>query len=101
MLDGITDRLNVIGSMVFETGFMPDCDEEGNLIQSKELASQYKKRLIERVKNGEIIRFSMHYQITGYKELDDFYKNRLEGEVNRMNEEYYGKKKFLTMKQCM
>jgi len=101
MLDGITDVLKVIGSMVFETGFMPDCDENGNLIQSEELASQYKKRFEERVKNGEILRYSIHYQITGYKEFDDFIKNRLIVEVDRLNEEYYGKEKYIKIKQCM
>jgi len=101
MLEGITDALKIIGSMAFETGFMPDSDEEGNLIQSKELASQYKKRFMERVKNGEILRYSTHYQITGYKEFDDFICSRLQKEVDRLNEEYYRKKKYSKIKQCM
>jgi hypothetical protein len=101
MMEGITDIFNVIGSMVFETGFMPDTDEEGNLIQSKELASQYKKKFMERVKNGEIPRYSKHHQITGYKEFDDFISSRLQEEVDRLNEEYYGREKYLSIKQCM
>jgi len=101
MLDGITDILKIFDSMVYETNFMPDCDEEGNLIQSKELASQYKKRFIERVERGEIMRYSMHYPITGYKELDDFFKNRLTKEVDRLNKEYYEREKYIKLKQCM
>ena len=100
-MEGITDYFKVIGSMVYKTGFMPDSDEEGNLIQSKELASQYKKRFMERVKNGEILRYSMHYQITGYKEFDDFNKTRLDKEVDRLNMKYYGEEKYLRIKQCM
>jgi len=101
MIEGITDALKIIGSMVYENGFMPDSDEKGNLIQSKETAIQYKKRFIKRVKDGEILRYSMHYQITGYKEFDNFIKNRLEREVDRLNEEYYKKKKYIKLKQCM
>jgi hypothetical protein len=101
MMEGITDITNIIGSMAFETGFMPDSDEEGNLIQSKELASQYKKRIMEHVKNGEILRYSSHYQITGYKEFDDFIQGRLQKEVDKLNEEYYGRKRYLRIKQCM
>jgi len=46
MLDGITDILNVIGSMTFEYGFMPNSNGEGNITQSKELA----RKFIEHVK---------------------------------------------------
>jgi hypothetical protein len=35
MMDGITDNLKVIGSMVYRNRFMPEVVEEGNLIQSK------------------------------------------------------------------
>jgi hypothetical protein len=35
MMDGIIDILEVIGSMVFRDGFIPDTDENGNLIQSE------------------------------------------------------------------
>jgi len=101
MLDGIIDILNLIGSMAFEYGFMPNSDGEGNITQSKELASQYKKKFIESVKNGEILRYSAHYQTIGYKEFDAFYKLRLQEEVDRLNEKYYGKEKYIKIKQCM
>jgi len=101
MLDGITDNFKVVGSMVYKTGFMPDCDEEGNLIQSKKQASQYKKRIIERIKSGEIPRYSMHYPITGYKELDEFNKERLTRETDRLNKNYYERLKYKNLKQCM
>jgi len=101
MMDGITDSLKIIGSMVFETGFMPESDEEGNLIQSEELASQYKKRFKERVESGEILRYSMHCQITGYKEFDDHVNNLRRRETDRLNEEYYRRDKYIKLKQCM
>jgi len=100
-MEGITDALKVIGSMVFKTGFMPDSDEEGNLIQSKEQAGEYIKRLKKRIEDGEILRYSMHYQITGYKEFDDFIYSRLQEEVDRLNQKYYGREKYLKIKQCM
>jgi len=103
MIDGIVDNLKVIDSMVFQEGFMPAGDEEGNLIQSKEQAGEYIKRLKKRIEDGEIPRFSMHRQISNlacYREFDNFVNKYREEEVNRLNEEYYGKEKYLKIKQC-
>jgi hypothetical protein len=104
MMDGIIDNLKVIGSMVFKDGFMPTTDENGNLIQSKEQASEYKKRFKKRVEDGEILRYSMVYQtssLAGYKGLDDYINETRRKEVDRLNENYYGKEKYLRIKQCM
>jgi hypothetical protein len=103
-MDGITDNLKVIGSMVYKDGFMPDTDENGNLIQSKEQAGEYIKRYRKRVQDGEILRFWIHTQISGlpsYAGFDDFINKRRQEEVDRLNEEYYGKEKYLKIKQCM
>jgi len=75
------------------------------LIQSKEQASQYKKRyIIKRVESGEILRYSMHYQISPlacYKEHDDYVNEMRRKEVDRLNEKYYGREKYTGLKQCM
>jgi len=104
MMDGIIDALDVIGSMVFKTGFMPEMDGEGNLVQSKKQASQYKRKFTERVRNGDILRYSMHTQISSldcYKGSDDCINEERRKEVDRLNEEYYGKEKYIKLKQCM
>ena len=104
MLDGIIDNLKVIGAMVFENHFMPIVNEDGNLIQSKEQASQYKKRFKKRVEDGDILRYSMHTQISTldcYKGFDDFINEQRRKEVDRLNEKYYGREKYLRLKQCM
>jgi hypothetical protein len=104
MMDGIIDMLKVIGSMVFKDGFMPDTDENGIIIQSKEEAGEYIKRFRKNVEDGEILRFSMHYQMSSlasYKGFDDYINKRRQEEVDRLNEEYYGKEKYLKIKQCM
>jgi CRISPR/Cas system-associated endonuclease Cas1 len=104
MMDGIIDNLKVIGSMVFKDGFMPTTDENGNLIQSKEQASEYKKRFKKRVEDGEILRYSMVNQISPlacYKEFDNYINEKRGKEADRLNENYYGKEKYLRIKQCM
>jgi hypothetical protein len=104
MMDGIIDNLKVIGSMVFRDRFMPTTDENGKLIQSKEQASQYKKRFKERVENGEILRYFMFNQastLSCYKGFDDLINQRRREEVDRLNEEYYGREKYIKIKQCM
>jgi len=104
MLDGIIDNLKVIGAMVFENHFMPIVNEDGNLIQSKEQASQYKKRFKKRVEDGDILRYSMHTQISTldcYKGFDDFINEERRKEVDRLNEKYYGREKYFKIKQCM
>jgi hypothetical protein len=104
MMDGIIDMLEVIGSMIFKDGFMPTADEEGNLIQSKEQAGGYIKKLKKRVKDGEILRYSMHYQnsaLASYEGFDNYINERRTEEVDRLNEKYYGKEKYLKIKQCM
>jgi hypothetical protein len=56
------------------------------------------------VKGGEILRFSMHNQISTlacYKEFDNLINKRRTEKVDRLNEEYYGKEKYLKIKQCM
>jgi len=103
-MDGIIDNLKVIGSIVFKDGFMPTTDENGNLIQSKEQASEYKKRFKKRVEDGEILRYSMINQtspLAGYKGFDDYINEKRKKEVDRLNEDYYGKEKYLRIKQCM
>jgi hypothetical protein len=104
MRDGIMDILKINDKMVYGDGLMPTVDEEGNLIQSEEQAGEYVKRFKKRVKDGEILRYFMHCQIpshSSYKKLaDDINKQRKE-EVDRLNEEYYGKEKYLRIKQCM
>jgi hypothetical protein len=104
MMDGIVDNLKVIGAMVFKNNFMPTTDDEGKIIQSKEQASQYKKRFKKRVEDGEILRFFMINQISPlscYKGFDDYINEKRRKEVDRLNEEYYGKEKYLRIKQCM
>jgi hypothetical protein len=104
MLDGIIDMLEVIGSMVFKDGFMPAADEEGNLIQSNEQAGGYIKRFKKHVEDGEILRYSMHCQksaLASYKGFDDYINKWRQEEVDRLNEKYYGKEKYLKIKQCM
>jgi hypothetical protein len=103
-MDGIIDNLKVIGSMVFKDRFMPTSDEEGHLIQSREQASQYKKRLKKRVEDGDILRYSMHIQISSldiYKGFDDCINENRRKVVDRLNEKYYGREKYLKIKQCM
>jgi hypothetical protein len=102
-MDGIIDNLKVIGSMVFKDKFMPTTDEEGNLIQSKEQASQYKKRFKKRVEDGEILRYFMINQISPlacYKGFDDYINEKRRKEVDRLNEEYYGRENYFKVKQC-
>jgi hypothetical protein len=104
VMDGIIDNLKVIGSMVFTDRFMPITDEKGNIVQSKEQASQYKKRFKNSVKNGDILRYSMHNQISTlncYKRFDDYINEKRRKEVDRLNEKYYGREKYLKIKQCM
>jgi hypothetical protein len=104
MKDGIIDSLEVINSMVFKDGLMPDVDEEGNLIQSEEQAGGYVKRFKKHIEDGKILRYSMHRQISPlacYKEFDDFINKQRKDEVDSLNEEYYGKEKYLRIKQCM
>ena len=104
MMEGIIDLYKVIDSMVYKSGYMPDVDDEGNLIQSRDLASQYKKKLKKRIKDGEILRFSMHNQISVldcYKPFDEIVNNNRREIVDKLNEKYYGKEKYHKMKQCM
>jgi hypothetical protein len=104
MIDGIIDNLKVIGSMAFKSNFMPIIDDEGKIIQSKEQASQYKKRYKKRVEDGDILRYSMHTQISTldcYKGFDDYINEKRREEVDRLNDEYYGREKYLMIKQCM
>jgi len=104
MMEGIIDNLKVIGSMAFKDGFMPTTDENGNLIQSREQASEYKKRLKKRVEDGELLRYFMLNQISPlacYKGFDDYINDKRRKEVDRLNEDYYGKEKYLRIKQCM
>jgi len=104
MIDGIIDNLKVIGSMVFKDGFKPTTDENGNFIQSKEQTSQYKKRFKKRVEDGEILRYFMLNQISPlacYKGFDDYINELRREEVDRLNEKYYGREKYLRIKQCM
>jgi hypothetical protein len=103
MMDGIIDNLKVIGSMVFENHFMPIINEEGNIIQSKEQASQYKKRFKKHVEDGNILRYSMYVQISPldcYKKFDDYINEKRRKETDRLNEEYYGREKYSRLKQC-
>jgi hypothetical protein len=104
MMDGIIDILKESRLMVFRDGFMPDTDENGKLIQSKEQAGEYIKRYKKRVEDGEIPRLSMHCQMSPlacYKGFDDYINKRRKEEVDRLNEKYYGKEKYLKIKQCM
>ena len=104
MMDGIVDSLDVIGAMGFKDRLMPEFDDEGKLIQSEEQAGAYIKRFKPRVKDGEILRYSMHRQISPlscYKGFDNYINNRRQQEVDRLNEEYYGREKYLRIKQCM
>jgi len=103
-MDGIIDNLKVIGSMVFRYRYMPTTDEKGNIIQSKEQASEYKKRFKKRVEDGEILRYFSFNQISPlacYKEFDDYINNLRKEEVDILNEKYYGREKYLKIKQCM
>jgi len=103
-MDGIIDNLKVIGSMVFRDRFMPTTDGEGKIIQSKEQASEYKKRYKKRVEDGEILRFISFNQtspLACYKEFDDYINMLRREEVDRLNEKYYGREKYLRIKQCM
>jgi hypothetical protein len=104
MRDGIIDNLKIIGEMVYRDGLMPSVDEEGNLIQSEEQAGEYVKRLKKRVEDGDSLRYSMHCQMPShpcYNELADDINKQCKEEVDRLNEEYYGKEKYLRIKQCM
>jgi hypothetical protein len=104
MMDGVIDMIKLVGSMVYQDGFMPDSDEDGNIIQSREQASAYIKRFKKRIENGEILRYSMHNQISGldcYKGFDASINKRRREEMDRLNEEYYGKDKYIKIKQCM
>jgi hypothetical protein len=103
MLDGIIDNLKIIGPMVFRDRFKPTVDEDGNLIQSRKQSGEYVKRFKKRVEDGEILRYSMHCQMSPlgcYKEFDDYTNKRRKEEVDRLNEKYYGKEKYLKLKQC-
>jgi hypothetical protein len=101
-MDGIIDMLKVIGPMAFRDRFMPDTDENGNLIQSRKQAGEYIKRFKKCVQDGEILRFSMLCQLSParYKGFDDYINKKREEEVNRLNEKYYGKEKYSKIKQC-
>jgi len=104
MMDGIIDNLKVIGSMVFRDHFMPITDEDGKIIQSKEQASEYKRRFKKRVENGEILRYFMLNQVTPldcYKGFDDYINMLRREEVDKLNEKYYRREKYLRIKQCM
>jgi hypothetical protein len=104
MMDGITDNLKVIGSMAYKDGFMIDRDEEGKLIINKKQAGEYVKRFKERVRDGDILRYSMHKQISPlacYKGFDDYINEQRQKEVDRLNKKYYGKESYLKIKQCM
>jgi hypothetical protein len=103
MMDGIIDNLKVIGTMVFKNHFMPINDEGGNSIQSKEQASQYKKRFKKHVEDGDILRYAIHVQISPldcYKGLDDYINEKRRKEADRLNEKYYGREKYFRIKQC-
>jgi hypothetical protein len=103
MMDGIVDNLKVIGEMVFKSNFKPITDDEGNLIQSREQTSQYKKRFKKRVEDGEILRYFMIKQISSlacYKGFDDYINEKRRKEVDRLNEKYYGREKYIKIKQC-
>lgn len=104
MIDGVIDYFKLIDSMIFTNGYKPIFDEEGKIIQSKIQASQYKKRLKEQVKDGKILRFFMHNQISTpdcYKGFDNYINEIRKIEVDRLNEKYYGKEKYIKIKQCM
>jgi ribosomal protein L31 len=104
MMEGIVDNFKVIGSMAFGDKFKPISDEKGNIIQSKEQASQYKKRYKKRVEDGEILRYFMINQISPlpcYSGSDDYTNTKRREEVDRLNEKYYGKEKYIKIKQCM
>jgi hypothetical protein len=100
MMEGIIDRLKVMNSMAFN-GFMPDSDEEGNLIQSEKPAGGYRKEFKKSVEEGEILRYTIAHQISTHKEIDDFINKQRQAEADRLNEEYYKKQKDLKIKQCM
>jgi hypothetical protein len=103
MMDGIIDMLETSRSMVFSDEFMPDTDENGKIIQSKKQAGEYIKRFKKCVQDGEILRFSMFCQrsLAKYKGFDDYINKKRREEVDRLNEKYYGKEKYLKIKQCM
>jgi hypothetical protein len=100
MMEGIIDNLKEFGSMVFDGEFMPDSDEEGNLIQSDEPKGEYKKNIKKLVEDGKILRYSMHCQISDNKEWDNSINALRQEAVDRKNEEYYGER-YLKIKQCM
>jgi len=102
-MEGIIDNLKVIGSMVFRDRFIPTTDEKGNLIQSREQASQYKKRFKKYVEDGDILRYFMLNQISPlacYKGFDDYINEKRRKEVDRLNEKYYRRAKYYRIKQC-
>jgi hypothetical protein len=102
-MHGIIDNLKEIGAMVYKSNFMPDTDDKGNAIQSKEQYGAYIKRLKKRIQDGEVLRYEMHYQISSldcYKEFDELVNKQRQKEVDKLNEEYYGKEKYLKIKQC-
>jgi hypothetical protein len=104
MLEGIIDNLKVIKSTVFKYNFMPESDGNDSIIQSKKLKTEYIRKYKKSIKDGEILRYAMLRQISplaSYKSFDDYINNQREKEVDRLNKEYYGKGKYLKLKQCM
>jgi hypothetical protein len=98
MIDGIIDNLKLNKTMVYRDRLMLSVDKEGNLIQSEEQAGEYVKRFKKRVEDGEILRYFMLCQIPSdpcYKKLADDINRQRKEEVDRLNEEYYGKEKYL------
>jgi hypothetical protein len=102
MMDGIEDMFKVIGSMVFKEKFKPDTDKNGIMVQSKQQPGEYKKMFKKLVEDGEIFRYFMYYQKSPFsKGFDDHINEARKKEVDKLNEEYYGREKYLRLKQCM
>ena len=56
------------------------------------------------IQDGKILRYSAHLQISPlatYKEFDICVNKRRQEEADKLNEKYYGKEKYLKIKQCM
>jgi hypothetical protein len=103
-MEGIIDNLKVIRQMVFKDGFMPESDGKGNIRQSKKIKTVYINKYKKSIEDGEILRYTMLCQISplaSYKSFDDYINNKRKREVDRLNEKYYGKEKYLKLKQCM
>lgn len=104
MLHGIIDNLKLICSCVYKKKFLLISNGEGKTSVDTTPNSESIKNFKKHVEEGVILRYSMHVQkstLPEYKVFDDYINEKRRKEVDRLNEKYYGKEKYIKIKQCM